>query len=58
MGGGPVLSPLFDGWINRKLDKYNDDMDTYDHTNRGSRPFILFAGYCSQRTKFWITCYR
>ena len=32
-------------------------MDNYDHTNRSSRPSILFAGYCLQKTPYLTVIY-
>ena len=48
-GGEVGLATLFEGWSDTKLEKYDADIDEYDHSNRGGRPSILFAGYCSQK---------
>ena len=51
-GGGGRLSTEFEGWNDEKLDKYNIDLDTYDHTNIGSRPAVLINGYCNNRVPY------
>ena len=32
-GGGFGLSTMFEGWSDEKLDKFNVDVEIYDHTN-------------------------
>ena len=43
---------MFEGWSDEKLDQYDIDPETYDHTNILSRPPILLANYCKQRTPY------
>lgn len=34
------------------MESYNVDPDTYDHTDISSRPAVLIANYCTQRTPY------
>ena len=43
---------MFEGWSDEKLERYNIDPDTYDHTNIASRPAVLMEGYCPQKIPF------
>lgn len=54
-GDRPGLATLLKGWSDAKLDKYDVNIDEYDHSNCGSRPSILFAGYCTKKSTF--DCY-
>lgn len=44
-GGGPGLSIYLESWSSEKLDKYNIDMDQYDHTIVSNRSVIIFDNY-------------
>ena len=41
-GGGPGIDAAFQTWGDEKMEKYDVDLDTYDHTDVNSRPVILF----------------
>ena len=43
---------MFEGWDEGKLEKYNIDMDTYDHTDVSARPAILIDAYSKQTYPF------
>ena len=44
-GGGPGLDMYFESWSEEKRNKYDVDLDTYDHTNISSRPAISIENY-------------
>ena len=44
-GGGPGIDAAFQSWDDDKLEKYNVDLETYDHTDIASRPTVLFQYY-------------
>ena len=56
-GGGTGDCSLFEGWSDEKLEKYDIDPDTYDHTNIATRPAIMMEGYCPQRVPFLTVIY-
>ena len=56
-GGGAGLTTMLESWNDEKLDKYNIDIDTYDHTNMNERPSILLDIYCNQRTPYLTVIY-
>ena len=43
---------MFEGWSDEKLQHYDVDPETYDYTDISSRPAILLANYCTQRTPY------
>ena len=45
-GGGSGLCTEFEGWNDEKLERFDVDLDTYDHTDIASRPTVLINGYC------------
>ena len=51
-GGGSGDSSLFEGWSDEKLEKYDIDPDTYDHTNIATRPAVMMERYCHQKVPF------
>ena len=51
-GGGPGIDAAFQSWDDDKLDKYDVDMETYDHTNIASRPTVLFQCYSKCKVPF------
>ena len=44
-GGGPGLDVYFESWSQEKRDKYDVDLDTYDHTIVTKRPVICIENY-------------
>ena len=48
---------MFEGWSDEKLESYNIDADTYDHTNIFSRPAVLITSYCTQRVPYLTVIY-
>ena len=44
-GGGPGLDMYFESWSQEKRDKYDIDLDTYDHTIVTNRPAICIENY-------------
>ena len=48
-GGGSGDSTLFEDWSKEKLNKYDIDVQTYDHTNVHNRPSILIDSYTKRR---------
>ena len=51
-GGGSGLCTEFEGWNDEKLERFDVDLDTYDHTDIASRPAVLINGYCKQRIPY------
>jgi len=51
-GGGSGAATMFEGWSDAKLDHFNIDKDTYDHTDVANRPAVLMEGYGKQKTPF------
>ena len=51
-GGGPGIDAAFQTWGNEKVEKYDVDLDTYDHTDVNSRPVILFQNYTKNKIPF------
>ena len=51
-GGGSGLATEFEGWSDAKLQRYDIDIDNYDHTDVSSRPAVLINGYCKQRIPY------
>ena len=41
-GGGPGINAAFQTWADDKMEKYDINLDTCDHTDVASRPIILF----------------
>lgn len=54
-GGGSGLCTEFEGWNDEKLERFDVDLDTYDHTDIASRPAVLINGYCKQRIPYLTT---
>lgn len=50
-GGGPGLYIYFQTWSHDKLNKYDIDLENYDHTEVGKRPPILFDNYINNPVK-------
>ena len=48
-GGGSGDSTLFEDWDQEKLDKYDVDVDIYDHTKVSKRPSILMDKYINKK---------
>ena len=51
-GGGPGIDAAFQSWDDEKLEKYNVDVNTYDHTDIASRPTVLFQFYTNKKVPF------
>ena len=51
-GGGPGIDAAFQSWNDEKFDKYDVDVETYDHTDIASRPTVLFQMYSRQKVPF------
>ena len=51
-GGGSGLATEFEEWIDAKLEKYNIDLENYDHTDVVTRPAVLINGYCKKRIPY------
>ena len=49
--GGLGLDIYFQSWSKGKKNKYDIDLETYDHTEVGSRPAILFDNYIHDAVK-------
>ena len=47
-GGGAVLITMLESWNDDKLNTYDIDIDTYNHTNIENRPSILLDLYYTQ----------
>ena len=52
IGGGPGIDAAFQTWDDDKMDRYNIDLDTYDHTNVASRPIVLFDNYTRNKIPY------
>ena len=39
-GGGSGLCTEFEGWNDEKLERFDVDLDTYDHSDIASRPAV------------------
>ena len=50
--GSSGITIRLESWDGEKLNRYNIDIDTYDHTNMGNMPSILRYHYCNQRTPY------
>ena len=48
-GGGSGNSTLFENWYHEKLDKYDVDVDIYDHTKVSMRLSILMDKYVNKK---------
>lgn len=53
-GGGSGLKANFETWSDDKFNKYDIDLDTYDHTDINSSPPILMDLYV--KNKKYLTC--
>ena len=51
-GGGPGLDAAFQTWGDDKLEKYNADIETYDHTDVASHPIVLSQNYSKNKVPF------
>ena len=51
-GGGPGIDAAFQTWGDDKLDKYNVDIETYDHTNVANCPIVLYQNYAKNKVPF------
>ena len=51
-GGGSGDRTLVEGRSDGKLDKYQIDVNTYDHTDIKIRPAVLFQGYCRDKVPY------
>ena len=56
-GGGAGLTTMLELWNDEKLENYNIDIDTYDHTNMSERPSIILDFYCTQQTPYLTVIY-
>ena len=50
-GGGSGLDVYFQSWSEENNNKYDIDLETYDHTQVGNRPAILFDNYINDAVK-------
>ena len=50
-GGGPGLDIDFQSWSQDKLNKCDIDLETYEHTEVGKRPAVLFNNYINDPVK-------
>ena len=50
-GGGPGLDIYFQSWSSDKLNKYDIDLNEYDHTLVANRPTIVFDNYVTDESK-------
>ena len=50
-GGGPSLDRYFKGWSEEKLNKYDINLETYNHTIVLDRPPILIENYIRDAAK-------
>lgn len=48
---------MLEYWNDEKLEKYDLDIDTYDHMNVENFPSILLDLYCNQRTPYLTVIY-
>ena len=53
-GGRSRLNTEFEAWSDSKLNKYNVDLDLYNHIDVASRHDVLVNRYCKQRTSYLI----
>ena len=54
--GGPGLDKYFESWSEEKLNKYDINLETYDHTIVSDRPPILIENYiCDAVKKTYLT---
>ena len=51
-GGGPGIDAAFQSWGDDKLEKYDVDLETYDHTDVASRPIVFFQNYSKNKIPF------
>ena len=51
-GGGPGIDVAFQIWGDEKLQKYDVDVDTYDHTDVVARPIVLFDNYNTHKIPY------
>ena len=56
-GGGPDIDAALESLGEDKFDKYEINMETYNHTDVESRPIILFHNYCKGKIP-WLTVNR
>ena len=49
-GGKSGDSSMFEDWGDEKLNKYDVDIEAYDHTNMKERPSILIYSYSKKRS--------
>ena len=54
-GGGSGLAVHLESWSDAKLEKYNINIDNYDHTDVSNRPAILFDKYHNDSHKPYLT---
>lgn len=47
-GGGSVLSTIFEGCSDGKLERLGVDIGNYDHTDVAARPTITLSAYVNQ----------
>ena len=43
---------MFEGWSDAKIDKFDVDVEKYDHTNVETKPVVIIAGYCKYQTPY------
>ena len=51
-GGGPGIDAAFQTWGDEKLQRYDVDIDTYDHTDVVAQPIVLFDNYNSHKIPY------
>ena len=56
-GGKDDQSTLFEHWDIAKLDKYNIDLDDYDHTDIAEKPIILIDNYHNRKNPYLAMIY-
>ena len=56
-GGGSGVTTMFEGWSDEKLEHFDIDIETYDHTDVSSRPAVLIEGYAKQKAPFLIVAH-
>ena len=56
-GGGDARSTLFEYWDEEKLNKYDIDLDDYDHTNMAERLSILIDNHHNHKNPYLTMIY-
>ena len=51
-GGGSGAATMFEGWSDEKLEYFDIDIDSYDHTDVANRPAVMIESYAKQKTPF------